>query len=190
MENKRAAIELSMTTIVVVVLSLTLLIMGFVLVRSIMCGAIGMTEEINAKVRSQINSFFESSSSGDFTCIGGGDPVTMVAGKANYIFCSVNADEQKKYKFDISYNEGFSKIPQSVAYDWLSSREDVEKEFNPNEREPQKIFLLNIPKTAQTGAMAFDIEVSAKEGASWNRVGSQVLSYNVDQVGAIKGFLC
>ena len=46
MRNNKAAIELSMTTIVVVVLSLTLLIMGFVLVRSIMCSAIGLTDTI------------------------------------------------------------------------------------------------------------------------------------------------
>ena len=39
MISKKGAIELSMTTIIVVVLSLALLIMGFVLIRNIMCGS-------------------------------------------------------------------------------------------------------------------------------------------------------
>ena len=56
LKGKKAAIELSMTTIIVVVLSLTLLIMGFILVRTIMCGAIGFTGDINDKVEKEIQS--------------------------------------------------------------------------------------------------------------------------------------
>src|SRR3989338_3676011 len=61
LKRKSGAIELSMTTIIVVVLSLTLLILGFVFVRSIMCGAIGFTEEINSKVNREIQNLFETS---------------------------------------------------------------------------------------------------------------------------------
>ena len=57
MKSKKAAIELSMTTIVVVVLSLTLLIMGFILVRSIMCTAIGLTSDVGDKAKKQVNDF-------------------------------------------------------------------------------------------------------------------------------------
>jgi hypothetical protein len=190
MENKKAAIELSMTTIVVVVLSLTMLIMGFVLVRSIMCGAISMTEDINAKSTSQINSLFESTS-GEVTCIGAGDPATLVAGReGNFIICSVKADNEADYKFHISVNEGFSTIPKKDILSWLPSTTDVTRRFSPNDREAKKIYSFNIPKTASVGEIGLDIEVSINEGSGWNQVWSQTLSYKVEQAGAIRGFMC
>jgi hypothetical protein len=69
--KKRGAMELSMSTVVIVVLALTMLIMGFILIRSIMCGAIGLTGDINNKVSDQINSLF-GSQGGEIVCIGEG----------------------------------------------------------------------------------------------------------------------
>jgi len=58
MRSKRAAVELSMSTIVVVVLAMALLIGGIVLVRNITSGATESVDTINAKVMSEINGLF------------------------------------------------------------------------------------------------------------------------------------
>lgn len=56
--NKKAAMELSMSTIVVLVLAMSMLILGLVLIRTIFIGAKYNVETINDKVRDQINQLF------------------------------------------------------------------------------------------------------------------------------------
>jgi hypothetical protein len=58
MNNKGGAIEMSMTTIVVVVLSMSLLIMGLVLVRSIFSGAQDISELTEEQVKGKIRGLF------------------------------------------------------------------------------------------------------------------------------------
>ena len=62
-KNKRAAMELSMSTIVVLVLAMTMLILGLVLVRSIFTGATESVNDINDKVKGEISSLFVDESS-------------------------------------------------------------------------------------------------------------------------------
>jgi hypothetical protein len=63
MKNKKAAIEMSIGTIVVIVLAMTMLIMGLVLVRSIFSGARYNVDTINEKVKEQINAMFSEDDS-------------------------------------------------------------------------------------------------------------------------------
>ena len=193
LKEKRAAMELSLSTIVVVVLSLTMLIMGFVLVRSIMCGAISMTEGINAKSQSQIDSLFQSTGE-DVTCIGAGtDPATLVAGRENnFILCSVKSTGEDKYKFSIKYNEDNSNIPKEKVREWINLGETVIKTINSNDRGVKKIYPFNIPKTAPVGKLWIDIEVRVqrKDSSTYEPLWSGELVYKVDQLGAMKGFLC
>src|SRR3989344_5358037 len=56
--GKRGAIELSIGTIVIIVLAMTMLILGLVLIRSIFSGAKYNIDTINDKVRDEINKLF------------------------------------------------------------------------------------------------------------------------------------
>lgn len=56
--DKRGAIEMSMTTVVVIVLAMTMLILGLTLVRTIFSGAQYNVKSINDKVRGEINKLF------------------------------------------------------------------------------------------------------------------------------------
>jgi hypothetical protein len=58
MRGKSGAMEMSVGTIVVIVLSMSMLILGMVLISNIFEGAQGNTNEINDKVRSQIGKLF------------------------------------------------------------------------------------------------------------------------------------
>src|SRR3990167_4325944 len=55
--NKKAALELSIGTIVILVLAMSMLILGLVLVRTIFTGAKYNVETMNDKVRDQINAY-------------------------------------------------------------------------------------------------------------------------------------
>ena len=56
--NKKAAMELSMNTVVILVLAMTMLILGLVLVRSIFKGATSSVNDINDKVKGEIGVLF------------------------------------------------------------------------------------------------------------------------------------
>jgi hypothetical protein len=58
MKNKKAAMEMSVGTIVTIVLLMTVLILGLVLVRSIFSGAIENIDGIDQAVKSEINKLF------------------------------------------------------------------------------------------------------------------------------------
>ena len=58
MKDKRGAIELSIGTIVIIVLAMSMLILGLVLVKSIFTGAKYNVEQMNNKVKDEINKLF------------------------------------------------------------------------------------------------------------------------------------
>ena len=61
-KNKKAALELSIGTIVVLVLAMSMLILGLILVRTIFTGAKYNVETINEKVETEINKLFSEES--------------------------------------------------------------------------------------------------------------------------------
>lgn len=61
--RKKAAIELSMGTIVVLVIAMIMLVMGIVLVRTIFVGATASVNELNEKVKGEITKLFSEESS-------------------------------------------------------------------------------------------------------------------------------
>lgn len=71
-KNKKAAIELSIGTIVVVVLAMTMLVLGVVLVRSIFTGSIDLADVTNSQVRQQITELFSSEGSNLIIQLGSG----------------------------------------------------------------------------------------------------------------------
>jgi MFS family permease len=52
--NKKGAMELSIGTVVVIVIAITMLILGIVLVRSIMCSAVGLTGDLDNRIKGEI----------------------------------------------------------------------------------------------------------------------------------------
>jgi hypothetical protein len=57
-KNKKAALELSVGTIVIIVLAMSMLIMGIVLVRNIFSGATGAVDLVDKNVKAQLNKLF------------------------------------------------------------------------------------------------------------------------------------
>ena len=78
MVNKKGAIELSMTTVVVIVLAMSMLILGLVLIRSIFKGATESVNILNDKVKGEITNLFSEESGGLFAIKLGADKVARV----------------------------------------------------------------------------------------------------------------
>lgn len=60
LDNKKGAIELSVGTIVVIVIAMSMLIMGLILVKNIFTGATYNVQELNDKVKGEIKKLFAS----------------------------------------------------------------------------------------------------------------------------------
>lgn len=185
MKNKKAAIELSMTTIVVVVLSLILLIMGFVLVRSIMCGAIGLTGQINDKIKKQVQDFFDTSSK-EIYCIGEGDPVKVSTG-INNVWCGFNSKTGGKYEIKIKEVKPISTTipPELKLSDWIRVKSEI-VEVTPAERESQKIVTLQIPEDSPEGVIRIILEVK-KVGSTAQTI---PVDWEISRRGVVQSVLC
>jgi len=57
-KNKKGAIELSITTVIIIVLGMTLLVLGIVLIKNIFGGATESVDTLDEKVKSEIQSLF------------------------------------------------------------------------------------------------------------------------------------
>ncbi|MFH1802688.1 MAG: hypothetical protein ABH864_04520 [archaeon] len=57
-KNKKAAIELSISTVVIIVIAMTMLIMGVVLVKNIFSGATDSVDALNDKVKGELTNLF------------------------------------------------------------------------------------------------------------------------------------
>ncbi len=61
LKNREGALELSIGTIVVIVIGMSMLILGLVLVRTIFAGSTGTVDELNEQVQSEILNLFGNS---------------------------------------------------------------------------------------------------------------------------------
>jgi len=112
-KNKKAAIELSIGTIVIIVLAMTMLILGIVLVTNIMKGGIDLADVTNQKVRAQIVTLFTKDNSNIVIQTGanriaevkaGGDPANINLG-ARPLGGGVINDRADLY-YKLSYQSG------------------------------------------------------------------------------------
>lgn len=190
LNRKKAAIELSMTTIIVVVLSLTLLILGFVFIRSIMCSAIGFTEDINSKVEKEVQRLFETSG-GVVVCIGSEDPVSIAPGGITNIYCSINAREEGIFSISVESIEALTGGLQSVNLNnWVIGKPWQQK-ISPGDDTPQKPITLNIPDNAPEGVIRINLRTEVKDTqGTYVPSGPKVLDFKITRTGAVRNVLC
>ncbi len=185
MKGRRGALELSIGTIVIIVLAMTMLILGIVLVRSIMCGAVGLTGEINTKVKGEINKLFQSTA-GEVACVGGGEePVTIIPGQINIIYCSIKAPVEAEYNIKTKSIRG-DIISERELENWVSGDDFLKKRIAPGDEDPKKFLRLNVPENAPHDLITVEVEVY-KDG---NLISSPTLDFEVKRIGFFRAAIC
>ncbi len=84
LRQKKAAIEMSMSTIVVLVLAMSMLILGLVLVRTIFKTATNSVNELDNKVRAEITNLFVDESNKVIVKLGSDYTARITAGTTNF----------------------------------------------------------------------------------------------------------
>ena len=193
MYGKRAALELSVSTIVVIVLGVTMLIIGMVLVRNIMCGALGLTGDINSKVQSEITRLF-GASEGEVACLGSGsDPIQITPGSPHTIYCGINARVPTTYKIELKeITETPSGItPAKIRAEWVKTAGDTVR-VSPGDRSPQKVIRLDVPSDASEGLLVLKVEISkqVENQGTFSTPTTQSLDFEIKRAGLVRASVC
>ena len=166
-KNKKGAIELSIGTIVIVVLAMSMLILGLMLVRSIFSGSTDAVESINKAVVDQINKIFTKSDN-RLAIAPPSRIITLKQGSSTKGFAfSVRNKEttEQKFTFTIGLDPSFNiktKCPgltKKEADSWVS-RPDGSFSLPPGAQLENTILVLfEIPETAPPCTLPYNIEV-------------------------------
>jgi hypothetical protein len=176
--NKKAAFEMSMSTIVIIVLAISMLILGLVLTKKIMCAGIGLTDEINSKVTGEVQTLFEATGE-EVVCIGAqGEPVTLVPGRLNMLYCSFNAPESRVYTVAVTF-------PSAVS-SWIEGTPGWTGTVAPADTLPKKVLRLRIPKDANEQNIIIRVDIS-KGGVP---ISSQDLDFSVKKMTGLSSAIC
>jgi len=182
--KKTAAMELSIGTIVIIVIAITMLIMGIVFVRTIMCGALGLTGDINNKVKGEINSLFGSTGA-EVQCIGvSGEPVRMVPGKTNIVYCGIRAPQSAKYSITLTEYRAIS-LTENEIKGWIVD-DSWEGDVAPGDDIPKKAIRINIPDNAPEETLTLQVVVE-KDGSL---ISTQDLDFEISRVGLFRAAMC
>ena len=185
LNTKRSAMELSIGTIVVVVIAVTMLILGLVLVRTIMCSAIGLTGEINDKMKGEMNRLFQTTG-GEVVCLGSGsESITLIPGKLNIIYCAVNAPEENAYySFSSEITSG------DVPDEWIASDVWGPEIIPPGDELPKKIMRINIPRDAGEQNIGITVTGTKTISSGTRTLNPQNLDFSIRRVGFLRSAMC
>lgn len=182
--RKKAALEMSIGTIVIIVIAVTMLIMGIVFVRSIMCGALGLTGDLNNRVKGEIENLFGATGA-EVQCLGaGGEPVKMLPGKTNNIYCGIKATKTAKYSIELISYEGTISTKSEIK-NWLIT-DSWQGDVSPGDEIPKKVVRVNIPDNAPEETLMLQIAIK-KDG---NLISTQDLDFEISRAGFFKATMC
>jgi hypothetical protein len=111
--ERKAALELSIGTIVIIVIAVTMLILGLVLVRTIMCGALVTSLDLTQKMKDQINKMFQETGNDVAMLTGPAGVISIPPGESSGIWFAFKPEVQTdyNYEFEIFLTDKYKRAP-------------------------------------------------------------------------------
>ena len=171
--KKRAAMELSMSTIVILVLAMSMLILGLVLVKNIFGTAQGAISGIDKGVRKAITDMFAEPDKK--MAIYPSDRKISIKQRTQgdgFAFSIRNTDIQEAtYKYDIESDPDFEikkkcNIDWKTANSWLLMSSGTIRLASSSVMENPELVLFNIPENAPACTIPYTITVKYGSGSS------------------------
>lgn len=160
MVNKRGGMELSMSTIVIIVISIIILIFGIIFGRNIMCSGIRATDQIDIAVKNQLRDLFGSDRIGVICQGEEGSEVKLATGKRVSLVCQIKTEENVKYKIEVSDPEILLGSEKTKKMDkrWILKK-GWEGYVNPGVITYAPVLYLNVPRDAPKSTVSVDVRV-------------------------------
>src|SRR3989344_8080958 len=123
LRNKKAAIEMSMGTIIILVLGVSMLILGMILIRNIMCSGLQITKDISAGVKNEIKNLFGADKVG-VKCMGeGAQEINLATGGERRVGCIIKVEEPRNYKITATKVESLKGETTENVNKWALTKE-------------------------------------------------------------------
>lgn len=181
--NKFAAMEMSIGTIVVIVLAMSMLILGLVFVRNIMCSGIIITEQISAGAENEIKGLFNVDDYG-VKCMGeAGEEVKLGDGGKRQIVCVVKTDETLDYDLKIKSIESIGGVKTNVVQDWIIDK-DWKGKVAPGEQ-TVVVAVLDIPRNTDSTNLKITLEEKTAVNAR-----THTMYIDIQHVSGINAAVC
>lgn len=162
--NKRAALEMSIGTIVIIVIAVTMLIMGLILVRTIMCGALVTSMDVTQKMKDQINKLFQET----------GEDVVMLRGPNGVLSIGPNqpsaiwfafkptVETEYNYRFEVYLADQYKRSPYNMREKdiegWFKSPLSGREVVGVNGKE--KSLILTTPKDVPEFSFTLKLKIN------------------------------
>ncbi len=187
-KRRKGALEMSIGTIVIMVIAVTMLILGIVFVRSVMCAGIQMTEDISAGTHQEIIKLFGADSYG-VKCLGeGSQEIAFGSGGRRNLVCIVKSDENAQYKIDVKKIENLDRKDDTSFEAWVR-----DKGWGPGSVPPggdgieAVVVVLDIPNEVPKTTLKFTIE-STDMQTNVNRTHYSYI--DIEPVGLLTDAMC
>ena len=185
MNSKRAAIEMSTTTIVVIVLSVSLLIFGMIFIKNIMCSGINLTNKITEGVENEIKNLYSVNDYG-VKCMGeGGEDVKLGDGGTRQIGCVIKVNEQTEFDLVVKSIESLSGTPTDIVQNWIIDQDWTGK-IAPGFK-TVVVAVLKIPQKVSETHLKIIIEGTNKNTGSTE---TYIARVNIVHVGGLTSAIC
>lgn len=178
--NKKGAIELSVGTIVVIVIAMSMLMLGLVLVRNIFTGATYNIDQLNEGVESEINQLFSDEDQKMVIYLPRGNVVDIDQGEDYGVGFSIrNTEKGVSETSTFAYNveavsiESGCSLTIDQANSFIRLRGSGENELSPGSDPWVNVVTLRPSETAPPCLIAYDIIVK-KNGQSYDIAGFDV----------------
>ena len=181
--KKKAAMELAIGTIIIIVIAVILLIFGIILVRSIMCSGIIMSDQISSGVQKKIADLFGEQKYG-VACMGeGGEEIKLGDGGKRPIGCVVREDTSRQYDLKVKEVKSLSGVSTTQVNRWVidSGWKGTAKVGDTT----ALVAYLNIPKNTDATLLKIEIEVTVD-----GQKETHFAYVNVVHVGAFSSAIC
>ena len=183
MMKKKAAMELSISTIVVIVIAVILLIFGIILVRSIMCSGIIMSDQISSGVQAKITDLFGEEKYG-VSCMGeSGEEIKLGDGGKRPIACVIREDTSRAYSLKVKEVKSLSGVSSTQVNKWvIDSNWDGTVKVGDT---TAIVAYLDVPKNTDATLLKIEIEATVD-----GQVETHYAYVNVVHVGAFSSAIC
>ena len=184
--NKKAGMELSMGTIIILVLGVSMLVLGIVLIRSIMCSGLQITDQLSVGVTNEVKNLFGANKFG-VRCVGqGGQEVKYGTGGDRRIDCIIKTEEQTNYDITITNIESIKGAKTDIVNKWATSK-GWKGSVPPGQDQQETVLLLSIPKDAPTSTVKLTIQVKNVDTGTEQTITSFIY---IVTTGFITGAIC
>lgn len=185
MKSKKAAMEMSVGTIVTIVLLMAVLILGLVFVKKIMCSGIVLTDQIDTKVQNEINNLFGEDEFG-VICMGEkGDEVKLGDGGRRQIFCVINVKESTEYNLKVKEVKSLKGASTSTVQKWIL--DDGWKGSVSSGRDTKTVLLLDVPDDVDDTSLKIEVE---EENLDTGTIDTHIMYIDITPVGGVSAAIC